>query len=193
MVRSSAGHTARDLARSSRHAEIEALLVRAEQQRAGPHQLYVSSQSTMSGAWTSVGRVIYIDTPTTALTIDRGGTGTGGITATGLSCPGGSPTQALPCGASYPLHTVVTLTAAPDPGSTFDGWGGACAGTGTCQVTIANARYVTAAFAKIPNTIATRYYHTDVVGSVRAITDETGAVVLRLMARGPTPTPFVLT
>lgn len=33
LVHSSAGHTARDLARSSGHAEIESLLVRAEQQR----------------------------------------------------------------------------------------------------------------------------------------------------------------
>src|SRR5690606_8466782 len=154
MVRSSAGHTARDLARSSRHAEIEALLVRAEQQRAGPHQLYVSSHSTMSGVWSSVGRFIYIDTPTTALTIDRGGTGTGGITATGLSCPGGSTTQAVPCGASYALHAVVTLVPAPDPGSTFSGWSGACTGTGTCQVTMSSAKFVSAAFAKIPNTIA---------------------------------------
>ena len=41
------------------------------------------------------------------------------------------------------------------------------------------ARYVTASFSKLPDTIDTRYYHTDPIGSVRAITDETGAVVIR--------------
>jgi hypothetical protein len=124
---------------------------------AGPHLFYVSSHSTMSGIWSSAGRNIYVDTPTVPLTIDRPGTGTGGVTASGLSCPGGAATQALPCGASYPLHTVVTLTAAPDPGSTFGGWGGACTGSSTCQVTLSTAKFVTAAFVKTPNTIATRY------------------------------------
>jgi RHS repeat-associated protein len=40
-------------------------------------------------------------------------------------------------------------------------------------------RFVSATFTKTPNHIATTYYHTDVIGSVRAITDETGAVVSR--------------
>ena len=34
-------------------------------------------------------------------------------------------------------------------------------------------------FSKVPGSIETRYYHTDVIGSVRAITDEVGAVVIR--------------
>ena len=101
------------------------------------------------------------------------------MTAAGLTCAGGSTTQAVPCGASYPLHTVVTLTAAPDPNSTFAGWGGSCTGTGTCQVTLSTARFVVANFTKLPATVALRYYHTDPVGSVRAITDEVGAVVER--------------
>jgi RHS repeat-associated protein len=122
---------------------------------------------------------VYVDVATSPLTIDRQDTGTGGISASGLTCPGGTTTQALPCGASYPLHTVVTLTPVPDPGSTFTGWSGACSGSGTCQVTMSGARPVAATFAKTPGTITTTYYHTDVVGSVRALTDQTGAVVLR--------------
>lgn len=74
---------------------------------------------------------------------------------------------------------AVKVTVVVDPGSTFAGWGGACTGAGTCQVTLSTARFVTASFSKTPNSIATRYYHTDVIGSVRAITDETGAVVIR--------------
>lgn len=59
----------------------------------------------------------------------------------------------IDCGADCDetlLHgTVVTLTAIPDAGSSFDGWGGACASaTGaTCIVTMTEARAVTATFA----------------------------------------------
>jgi hypothetical protein len=41
----------------------------------------------------------------------------------------------------------VTLTATPASGITFTGWSGACAGTGTCEVTMTSAKSVTATFA----------------------------------------------
>lgn len=44
-----------------------------------------------------------------------------------ISCPG-------TCGASYEPTSVVGLTATPDSGATFQGWGGACAGTPKCAV-----------------------------------------------------------
>ncbi len=71
----------------------------------------------------------------------------------------------------------MTLTAVPDAGSTFGGWAGACAGTGTCVVTMANTRFVTASFTKAPTGYTANYYHTDVIGSVRAITDANGALI----------------
>lgn len=145
----------------------------------GPYYFQVAGYHPSSSVWSWRSRTAYVDAATLPLTIDRPGTGTGGVTASGLTCTGGSTTQAVPCGASYPLHTVVTLTAAPDANSTFAGWGGACTGTGTCQVTLSAARFVVANFTKLPDTIATRYYHTDVIGSVRAITDEAGGVVAR--------------
>jgi hypothetical protein len=41
----------------------------------------------------------------------------------------------------------VTLTATPNlPGSAFAGWGGDCAGVGTCQITISGQHNVTATF-----------------------------------------------
>ena len=41
---------------------------------------------------------------------------------------------------------MITLTATPDISSVFTGWSGACSGTGSCVVTLTQARSVTAAF-----------------------------------------------
>ena len=120
-----------------------------------------SAHSPATGVWTTQTVWTYVNVPTDALTINRSGTGTGAIAATGLSCPGGSTTQAVPCGASYPLGTVVTLTAVPDAGSTFGGWGGGCAASGTnpvCAVTLNGDRYAFASFTKTATSIATTYY-----------------------------------
>jgi hypothetical protein len=68
--------------------------------------------------------------------------GTGSVTATGIACPGD-------CAESYAFGAVVTLTAAPAAGSALTGWSGACTGTAlTCQVTMSQARSVTATFAQ---------------------------------------------
>jgi uncharacterized repeat protein (TIGR02543 family) len=40
----------------------------------------------------------------------------------------------------------VTLTATPDPGSTFSGWSGDCSGSGACVVALTTARQVRATF-----------------------------------------------
>jgi hypothetical protein len=79
------------------------------------------------------------------LTVTKSGTGTGTVTSSpsGINC--GST-----CSASYPSSTVVTLTAAAAQGSNFTGWGGACSGTGTCQVTMDSAQSVSAAFTLAP-------------------------------------------
>ena len=50
------------------------------------------------------------------------------------------------CTANYATGTSVTLTAAAASGSTFAGWSGACTGTGTCTVSMTQARNVTATF-----------------------------------------------
>lgn len=76
-----------------------------------------------------------------ALTVTKAGSGTGTVTSNpaGIDC--GST-----CGANYPDGTVVTLTAAPDAGSAFSGWSGACTGAGSCVVTMNAAKSVTATF-----------------------------------------------
>ena len=78
---------------------------------------------------------------TFTLTVQTTGTGSGTVTSTpGSACTG-------TCNASYPVDTVVALTAAPAAGSTFAGWGGGtCTGTGSCQVTMNAAKTVTATF-----------------------------------------------
>jgi len=66
--------------------------------------------------------------------------GGGGSTATYkivVNKNGKGTVTANPSAASYAAGTVVTLTATPDPGFPWVGWGGACSGTATtCSVTM---------------------------------------------------------
>jgi hypothetical protein len=75
------------------------------------------------------------------LTVVRRGTGGGSVTSSpeGIAC---GPT----CAHGFPASTVVTLTAAANASSTFTGWGGACSGAGSCQVTMDAAVTVRATF-----------------------------------------------
>jgi uncharacterized repeat protein (TIGR02543 family) len=67
--------------------------------------------------------------------------GAGSVSGPGIACPGD-------CSETYPSGNVVTLTATPTgTGSTFVGWTGDCSNaTPTCQVTMDQARSVTARF-----------------------------------------------
>jgi len=75
------------------------------------------------------------------LTVTKAGSGAGTVTSTpsGIDC-------GVDCTESYAYNTVVTLSAAPAAGSRFTGWSGACAGTGSCVVTMDAAKSVTATF-----------------------------------------------
>jgi hypothetical protein len=79
------------------------------------------------------------------LTTTESGNGGGTITSNpaGINCPTAG------CAASFTTSTVVTLTATPNPGSTFMGWSGACTGTGTCTVTMNSDQSVNAQFSVI--------------------------------------------
>jgi hypothetical protein len=80
------------------------------------------------------------------LTVSKDGSGSGTVSSspTGISC-GAS------CQADFDAGSLVTLTASPDASSTFSGWSGPCSGTGGCQVTMDQARSVTATFAASPS------------------------------------------
>ena len=82
------------------------------------------------------------------LSVSKTGTGSGTITSnpSGISC--GST-----CTTSFISGTSVTLTASPDTSSTFAGWSGeGCSGTGSCVVSVTQARNVTATF-NLPPTL----------------------------------------
>ena len=55
------------------------------------------------------------------------------------------------CTESYVNGTEVTLTATPDPGWQFTGWGGACTGTSDCTLSITGPTKVTANFTALTN------------------------------------------
>jgi hypothetical protein len=78
------------------------------------------------------------------LTVAKDGDGVGTVTSSpaGIDC--GSD-----CSESYTFNTVVTLTATAGERSIFSGWSGDCSGTGTCMVTMDQARSVTATFTDI--------------------------------------------
>lgn len=75
------------------------------------------------------------------LSVSKSGSGSGTVTSSpsGINC--GST-----CSASFASGTNVTLTANPASGSTFGGWSGSCSGTGSCSVSMTQARSVTASF-----------------------------------------------
>ncbi|MGC2250629.1 MAG: alkaline phosphatase family protein, partial [Acidobacteriaceae bacterium] len=75
------------------------------------------------------------------LTVNSAGTGGGMVISSpaGIHCPGS-------CTASFPKGTSVVLTAAPEEGTTFAGWSGACTGKKKCSLTLADNATVTPTF-----------------------------------------------
>src|SRR5262249_16837829 len=90
---------------------------------------------TMSAARSATATFGPITYPLTA-TKPGAGTGTVSSSPSGISC-------GATCTHNYLAGTVVTLTATAPLGSTFTGWGGACTGMDSCQVTVDRAQSVT--------------------------------------------------
>jgi Divergent InlB B-repeat domain/Right handed beta helix region/GTA TIM-barrel-like domain len=79
--------------------------------------------------------------PPITYTLSVGVSGNGTVTSSpsGISCPS-------LCTMNYSSGTPVMLTATPAGGSTFNGWGGACTGNGSCLLTMNALENVTAMF-----------------------------------------------
>jgi hypothetical protein len=75
------------------------------------------------------------------------------VTKEGAGTVTSSPWTLIDCGiacsAPYPRGTVLSLAAAAAPGSYFAGWGGACAGTSACTVTMDGPKSITARFVTV--------------------------------------------
>lgn len=83
--------------------------------------------------------------PSYPLTASISGDGSGTISSSpeGISC-------GVQCVHEYPEGEDVTLSAAPAPGTSFDGWGESCTGAGVCTVRMTGPRSVTASFSVDP-------------------------------------------
>jgi hypothetical protein len=93
----------------------------------------ISAATTVTATFTAITHV---------LSVTKIGVGTGTITSapSGIAC--GSD-----CTEAYVMNTSVTLTAVPDPTSSFVGWsGGGCSGTGPCTISMTAATSVSAQF-----------------------------------------------
>jgi hypothetical protein len=97
----------------------------------------------------TVSWTVNVSGSTYQLSVTRAGNGAGTVTSSpaGIDC--GST-----CATAYAPGTPVTLTAAASAGSFFAGWSGACAGTGTCSVTMNSDLSVGALFEPLPSPAA---------------------------------------
>lgn len=112
------------------------------------------STCTISSVATHVAQsfVFNRDIKTSPLTVSKTGNGSGTISGGAINC-------GTTCSTTLENGTFQQLTATPASGSRFDGWSGACTGTGTCQATVNGATSVSAQF----NTVGTVYYPLTIV------------------------------
>ncbi len=111
--------------------------------------------------------LVVADVTTPVLLVQVNGPSFGVVTSnpTGISCAGD-------CSEIYSTGTVVTLTATPNAGSVFVGWGGGCIGRiSPCTLTVNSPKFATARFAPISIVGTTINIDIDGDGKYRPETD----------------------
>ena len=113
--------------------------VGARAQVTGLLVMLVCLNVAVAGAGTAAG-----DVGPKSLSVSLAGAGGGEVTSSpaGIDCS----TTPSTCMHQFAYGTSVTLTVASAARSSFDGWSGACTGTGTCSVTMSLDKAVTATF-----------------------------------------------
>lgn len=93
--------------------------------------------------------------PRSDLQVTAAGSGSGNVTSSpaGLDCDIATGTTTGTCLASFIEGNTVTLTATGGVGEMLGAWGGACSGSGSCQVTINGPATVSASFVPAPPTV----------------------------------------
>jgi hypothetical protein len=91
------------------------------------------------------------DLATFTLHVNGAGSGSGSVASQSgltpaIACTSAAGSVSGACTITYVAGTVVTLTPTASIGTVFEGWTGACTGTGNCTVTMSQARTVTARF-----------------------------------------------
>ena len=111
------------------------------------HSYYMRVRNTSAGSL-SLGFTMngQIADPDQVLNVTVSGSGAGTITSTpaGIACTSGT------CSAPFAPGTTIQLSQTPDVYSTFGGWGGDCAGTGSCSASMTLTRNVSASFVLAP-------------------------------------------
>jgi len=100
----------------------------------------MDASSNMSG-WS---QPLQATTPQDVVSLTVSTSGKGSVTSSpnGINCPKQN------CTGNYPLGTVVTLTATPGSGWTFNGWSESCTGTDVCTLTVTGNQTVKGNFSK---------------------------------------------
>lgn len=107
----------------------------------GVQYAYTVKAFTWTGNY-SVPTPVTLATALGYLTVAKTGTGTGIVSSVpaGILCGG-------ECSSGFSVGTQVVLTAVADSGAVFFGWsGGGCTGVGTCSLTMAGTKAITAIF-----------------------------------------------
>ena len=102
--------------------------------------------TTYTGGSSGYGTVFKLALTYDTLTVTTSGQGSVTSTDGIINCPG-------TCSHDYLKNTQVTLNATPATGWAFTGWGGACSGTGACNVTMSQNQNVSATFTQLPVTL----------------------------------------